>query len=522
MEPMTVPSVSSMARLRPAPRKSTSRCGRLRDASHCVPSADCKDVPVALQQSQRLPRRVTFQPGLAPPQGLFRGGAFQMPRQNGGIIGIDDGQFRRTRKEIVGMPQKILIQRVVPGHQNNGGFSQGPSHAAAALQRRRDRARIAHQNADVQTADIYAQFQRAGGNDGQQFAGGHARFDLAAFLRQETGPVGGNAPGKGPFHGSGPQAHKLRHPPGAAIHNGTQAARHGRLEQINGRACRTLRRFKKNIMPRAPGRPGAIHDHGSAPALLVRSRRGQTRQRRRQLAGIAHGGRTENKGRIGAVAGRKTGKATEHPRHVRPENAPIDMRFVNDNVGKARQKGGPLLMMGQNAQMQHFRIADQHGGRPEPNLAPGIVRRIAVIQRNGGARLFRPCLHQRPERSHLILRQRLEGKEIQRPGIGIAQKFRQHRQGIDQALAAGRGRRHNNAAAAPNKVRRFGLMPVQGRASPLKTPRAQGFFHSLRPRQATTAVFRLPRRQAAMVADLSAQTLRSQQRPHIFSNVSLP
>ena len=290
---------------------------------------------------------------------------------------------------------------------------------------------------------------------------------------------------------------------------------------INGCAGRTLRRLQKDIMPCPLRSPGTIQYDGRTPVRIAGSRQRQTGQRGRQFAGITHGCRAEDEGRVGSVAGRQTRQTAEYPRHVRAENAAVHVRFVNDNMRKARQKGGPLFMMRQNAKMEHFGIADQDRGRLTTNLAPGIVRRIAVIQRNGRTRLFRPGLRQRLKGQRLILRQRLERKEVQRPGIRIAQKVRQYGQTVDQALAAGCGRCHNNAAAAPDKIRRCGLMAVEAPAPLLKTAPAQRLFHGLRPRQTALAVLSLFFRQAAMMPHLPAQTLRGQQRPHIFPDIPL-
>ena len=169
-------------------------------------------------------------------------------------------------------------------------------------------------------------------------------------------------------------------------------------------------------------------------------------------------------------------------------------------------------MVRQNAQVQHLRVADEHRGRVAPYLAPEVVAGVAVVQGGGGAGLAGPALHQSVERAQLVLRQRLERKEIQGAGVAVAQVAVEHGQVVDEAFAAGRGRGRNNGVPGSDMVCGQRLMAVQpGDAALLEHPADGGG-----PGQAGRGVARLYRCKNAVAGDLRPQFFRRQQRGDIF------
>ena len=126
-----------------------------------------KQQPLAVEGAGGGQRRRACQHGFAGAQGHFGSGAFQMPGQNDLIVRIDHGLFRRAAEKIVRIAGKILIQRVFARHHDNRRFLLRPPHAPAPLQGGHDRARIAHKNAHIQTADVDAQLKGAGADYGQ-------------------------------------------------------------------------------------------------------------------------------------------------------------------------------------------------------------------------------------------------------------------------------------------------------------------------------------------------------------------
>ena len=433
-----------------------------------------------------------------------------MPGQDDLVPGIDHGLFRRTAEKIFGMAHEILVQRVLARHQHHGRFLLCPAHAPAPLQGGHDGARIAHQDADIQPADVDAQFQGAGADHGQQLARSHAGLDLAAFLGQESRAIGGDAARPRPGKAPGPQADQLGHAAGTAIDDGAQLARQRGPQQIDGRRGRALVGIEEDVMPCALRRAGLVHHHGRlAPGQQI-----EAGERRGQLAGIAHRGRAEYIGRRGAVMGGQPVEAAEHARHMRAEHAAVGVGLVHHDVGKPGQEGGPLLMVRQQGQMQHLGIADEHRGRVAADLAPEVVAGVAVVKGGRGPGLLGPACDQALQPGQLVLGQGLEREKIEGAGLAVAQVAFQYGQVVDQALAAGRGRGHHHGMPGADMVRGQGLMAVKAAQAAFLQRAPDG----RRPGQAAFRVYGRTRGLAAMVPYLRPQFVRSQQGPDIFSD----
>ena len=146
---------------------------------------------------------------------------------------------------------------------------------------------------------------------------------------------------------------------------------------------------------------------------------------------------------------------------MRAEHAPVSMGFIHHHMGESGQKGRPLLVMGQNAQMQHLRIADEHSGRVAAYFAPEVVGGVAVVQGGCGPGVFGPCGGEGVEGRKLILSQGLEGKKIQGARIGVAQVALQHGQVVNKAFAAGRWCCGHDGVPGADVVCGQSLMAVQ-------------------------------------------------------------
>lgn len=109
---------------------------------------------------------------------------------NHGIVRINYGALESPAEKILGMMHEILIQSIGLGDQNDKRFPVCPAYPASSLPRNRYRARVAHQNADIQSADINAQFQGAGGDYSQILSGNKLAFDFPALFRKKSGPIG--------------------------------------------------------------------------------------------------------------------------------------------------------------------------------------------------------------------------------------------------------------------------------------------------------------------------------------------
>ena len=164
-------------------------------------------------------------------------------------------------------------------------------------------------------------------------------------------------------------------------------------------------------------------------------------------------------------------------------------------------------MVGQDAQVQHFGIADEHCGRVAPDFAPEVIRGVAVIQGGGGAGILGPCGGKGVKGGKLILRQGLERKKIEGARVGVAQMALQHGQIVDEAFAAGRGRGRHNGVPGADMIRGQGLMAVQSGYAALLKDAADGRG----PGQARLGVLRFGCGQQAMAGDLPAKLFGSQQ-----------
>ena len=92
------------------------------------------------------------------------------------IVGIDERMLRRGVEKIPRVPHDELIDRRARRHHHRRRRAGAAAGTARALPRRGDRARIAGEHADVEGADIDAEFERVGRDD-------------AAYLRRRAARV---------------------------------------------------------------------------------------------------------------------------------------------------------------------------------------------------------------------------------------------------------------------------------------------------------------------------------------------
>ncbi len=105
----------------------------------------------------------------------------------------------------------------------------------------------------------------------------------------------------------------------------------------------------------------------------------QTGELMGQLGGIGHRGRAENKGRRYSVPLADAMKPSEDLSHMRSHYPAIGVDFINDHHVQSGQKRSPFAMVGQQRQMQHLRIGDDHIRWRFPNTFAAIGRRITII-----------------------------------------------------------------------------------------------------------------------------------------------
>ena len=234
-----------------------------------------------------------------------------------------------------------------------------------------------------------------------------------------------------------------------------------------------------------------------------------------QLLGIAYGRGAQDEIGTSAVPGADTGETTEKLADVRAEHAPIGVGFVHDHERQGGEEGGPLLMVGQDGEMQHFRVGDEHAGRIFAYLAPEVVGSVAVVDGCRRACGFRPVGGKSGEGRQLVLSQRLEREEHQDTAVAVLQVLFKNGQTVAERLAAGCGRGDNEIASGAQDVCCRCLVAVQ-RGNAL-------FFqyagHGPGPGASGFAVYGGARRVCSVMGHLTGEAFRGQQGGNVVRDV---
>ena len=175
---------------------------------------------------------------------------------------------------------------------------------------------------------------------------------------------------------------------------------------------------------------------------------------------------------------------------IAAEHAPVAVNFVHHDVFQVFKQLHPFGVLGQDAAVQHVRVSHHH----MPSLSHGPAGgggRVAVVGEGLDVRAQK--LDQLVQLGHLIGGQGFGGEEVQRPGVGVFEDFRQHGQVIAQGFPGGRGRDHHVILPRLGRGEAFRLMGVQLMHPMLSQGGGQTGIDALRP----GGVLRLPGRHHA-------------------------
>ena len=212
-------------------------------------------------------------------------------------------------------------------------------------------------------------------------------------------------------------------------------------------------RVPERDRPLGRGRGVAV-DHGGRLA----------EQRLRQLRGVRDRRRGEHELRLRAVRAGQPAQAPEDVRDVRPEDAAVDVRLVDDDEAEVREHVAPAVVVRQHADVEHVRVG-QDDVRPLADLPAPLALGVAVVDRR-----LDPLQAERLQRAGLILRERLRRVEVERAALRLAREQVEHGQVEREALAARRARRDDRVAAGAERLPRLGLVAVE-RGDPLRDER---------------------------------------------------
>ena len=406
--------------------------------------------------------------------------ALHVIHQDVQVVGIDQRVLGRGVEEIRRMPGHELIDRRARRHHHRGRPGRPASSAARALPGGGNRARVAGHDRHIERADVDAELERVGRDHAAHLPFAQALLDLAPAQRQIAAAVAADLLGH------------ARH--------GLEVLFQVGGENLGGQAAlceHDYLQVASQELPRHPPRLGQIraadaefaihhrrvHEHDELlaarrPALAdVRER--PFGQPFRQLARVRDGGRRADELRVRAVVDADPLQAAQYVAQVAAEHAAIRVQLVDDHVLQVLEELGPAGMVRQHPGMQHVGIGERNVCARADGLAR-VGRRVTVVGVHAdvvgtlGADQGRELV----QLGHLILRERLGRKEIQRPRRRILQDGVEHGQVVAERLARGGGCGDHDVLAGRHALIRLGLVaielahaaPFEGRLQPRIEP----------------------------------------------------
>ena len=169
------------------------------------------------------------------------------------VIRVHHRGLQGAAKEFVRVFKEILVQGVGLGQQDDEGVAAGPPHPAGPLPGGDHGAGIANQDADVQTADVDAHLQGAGGDHPSHPACGQGLLDLAALLRQIAGAIGADVALELRRQPLRPDMDELRELAGLGEADGIEALADGLGKDLGRDRGRPARGIEKEKVPAGLG-----------------------------------------------------------------------------------------------------------------------------------------------------------------------------------------------------------------------------------------------------------------------------
>ncbi len=119
---------------------------------------------------------------------LERGGA-EVGEQDVEVVRVEPRLLRPAAEQELRVVDDVLVHRRGRGDEHGDAHVAAPPRPAHLLPRRRDRARVAGQDRDVQPADVDAELERVGGDDAEDLAVAQAALDRAPLRGQVAAAV---------------------------------------------------------------------------------------------------------------------------------------------------------------------------------------------------------------------------------------------------------------------------------------------------------------------------------------------
>ena len=178
-------------------------------------------------------------------------------------------------------------------------------------------------------------------------------------------------------------------------------------------------------------------------------------QRGRELAGVADRRRGEQELRLGAVDAGEPAQPPQDVADVRAEDAPVDVRLVDDDEAEVREDVAPAVVVRQDADVEHVGVREDEV-RPLADLPAALALRVAVVDRRPDALDLELV-----ERPHLVLRERLRRVEVERAELGLLGERGEDGKVEGEALPARGPGRDDEVLSAAGGLPSLGLVRVE-------------------------------------------------------------
>ena len=214
------------------------------------------------------------------------------------------------------------------------------------------------------------------------------------------------------------------------------------------RAARAPRRgaagFQSAIVRSARGAPSSATTAASSPA-----------SRRASSPGFAIVAEAKQELRVGPVHAREAAQAPQHVRDVGAEDATVDVRLVDDDVGEVREHVTPAVVVGQHADVEHVRVGEDEV-RPLADLPAALLLGVAVVDRGADARDA-----ELGERPRLVLGERLRRVEVEGAQLRVGRERAQDGEVEGERLPRRGAGRDDDVAAALGRLPGVRLVRVE-------------------------------------------------------------
>ena len=310
-----------------------------------------------------------------------------------------------------------LIDRRAARDQDRGGSPGPAAGAAGALPGRGDRARIAGHHRHVERADVDAELQRVGRDDGADQPVAQPALDLAPPVRQIAAAIAAHDVGR-----SGRTVERVLQIRRQDLDREPALREQDELQVVLEELERDPARFREIRTADAQLRV----DHrrvDEQEELLAARRAALVDQRERppgqplgELARIGDRRRRADEHRVRAVVPAHPLQPPQDVGQVAAEHAAIGVQLVDHHEAQVLEQLGPARVVRQDARVQHVGIA-QHHVRLAADRAARVRRRVAVVGEHADRSAPESPLHQLGQRvqlRELILRQRLGREQIER------------------------------------------------------------------------------------------------------------